>query len=267
MEIILPFKHEDEKNILNKIHPFSRFILPFILVIPLLIINDIYLIITTILLVILFNLGFRLQILTIFSRLKVLLPFVLIITIFLPLYYGNSILFQLNIGISLNIYEEGLIFAINLFFRIIGATFIFLTFLSSLTYSEFIEALTKLRAIPSFFTGSIIIMLHYIPILAKSNRKVLDAQNLRGKNNTSYGRRLKTHAFIMGKNLVSNMERSEKLYESLKMRGFSGKITFASKKLKMLDILIVFSFLIISFFLSYLIKLELIYTGVFKLLF
>ena len=267
MEIILPFKHEDEKNILNNIHPLTRFILPFILVIPFLIINDIYLIITVILLVLLFNLGFRLQILTIFSRLRALLPFVLLITIFIPLYMGNTILFQLNMGISLNIYVEGLIFAITLFFRIIGAAFVFLTFLSSLTYSEFIEALTKLRAIPSFFTGSIIIMLHYIPILAKSNRKVLEAQNLRGKNVTSYWRRLKTHAFIMGKNLVSNMERSEKLYESLKMRGFSGKITFAPKKLKVLDVSVVFSFLVISFLLSYLINLEQIYTEVIGLFF
>ena len=267
MEIILPFKHEDEKNILNKIHPLTRFILPFILVIPFLIINDIYLIITIILLVLLFNLGFRLQILTIFSRLRALLPFVLLITIFVPLYMGNTIIFQLNIGILLNIYEEGLLFAITLFFRIIGATFVFLTFLSSLTYSEFIEALTKLRAIPSFFIGSIIIMLHYIPILAKSNRRVLEAQNLRGKNITTYRRRLKTHAFIMGKNLVSNMERSEKLYESLKMRGFSGKITFAPKKLKALDISIVLSFFIVSFILSYLINLEQIYTEVFRLFF
>ncbi len=267
MEIILPFKHEDEKNILNNIHPLTRFVLPFILVIPFLIINDIYLILTTILVILIFNLVFRLQILTIFSRLRALLPFVLLITVFVPLYIGDTILFQLNIGILLNIYEEGLIFAITLFFRIFGAAFVFLTFLSSLTYSEFIEALTKLRVIPSFFTGSIIIMLHYIPILAKSNRKVLDAQNLRGKNMTSYWRRLKTHAFIMGKNLVSNMERSEKLYESLKMRGFSGKITFAPKKLKVVDISIVLSFFIISFFLSYLINLELLYTEVFKLFF
>ena len=267
MEIILPFKHEDEKNILNNIHPLTRFVLPFILVIPFLIINDIYLILTTILVVLIFNLVFRLQLLTIFSRLRALLPFVLLITVFVPLYIGNTILFQLNIGFLLNIYEEGLIFAITLFFRIFGAAFVFLTFLSSLTYSEFIEALTKLRVIPSFFTGSIIIMLHYIPILARSNRKVLEAQNLRGKNFTSYWRRLKTHAFIMGKNLVSNMERSEKLYESLKMRGFSGKITFAPKKLKVVDVSIVLSFFIISFFLSYLINLEQIYTEVFKLFF
>jgi energy-coupling factor transporter transmembrane protein EcfT len=166
-----------------------------------------------------------------------------------------------------NIYKEGLLFALTLFFRIIGAIFVFLTFLSSLTYSEFIEALTKIRAIPSFFTGSIIIMLHYIPLLAKSNRKILEAQNLRGKNNTSYWRRLKTHGFIMGKNLVHNMERSEKLYESLKMRGFSGKITFAPKKLKILDISLVLSFIVLAIFLSYLINLEQIYTEVFKLFF
>jgi energy-coupling factor transporter transmembrane protein EcfT len=153
----------------------------------------------------------------------------------------------LNLGIPLNIYVEGLVYALTLFFRIIGAAFVFLTFFTSLTYSEFIEALTKLRVIPSFFVGSIVIMLHYIPILAKSNKKVLEAQDLRGKNFTSYWQRLKTHGFIMGKNVVNNMERSERLYESLKMRGFSGKITFSSKKINFIN-------------------LEQIYMGVFQLL-
>jgi len=266
LDIELPFKHEDEKNILNKIHPLIRFILPFILVIPFLIINDVYLVITIIIFGIFFNLAFHLHLIKILSKLKALTPFILLITIFIPFYVGKTVFYQLNIGFSLNIYEEGLVYALNLFFRIVGAAFIFLTFLTSLTYSEFIEALTKLRVIPSFFIGSIVIMLHYIPILAKSNRKVLDAQNLRGKNFTSYWQRLKTHAFIMGKNVVHNMERSEKLYESLKMRGFSGKITFSSKKIKLTDTLIVIIFLLIVLSFIYFINLEQIYMGVIKLL-
>ncbi len=266
MDIELPFKHEDEKNFLNKIHPLIRFILPFILVVPFLIINDVYLVITIIIFVIFFNLVFRLHLLKIFSKLKALFPFILLITIFVPFYVGNTVFFQLNLGIPLNIYVEGLAYALTLFFRIIGAAFVFLTFFTSLTYSEFIEALTKLRAIPSFFVGSIVIMLHYIPILAKSNKKVLEAQDLRGKNFTSYWQRLKTHGFIMGKNVVNNMERSERLYESLKMRGFSGKITFSSKKIKLADILIVIMFIFIVISFVYFINLEQIYVGVLQLL-
>jgi len=265
LDIELPFKHEDEKNFLNKIHPLIRFILPFILVIPFLIITDVYLVITIIIFVIFFNLIFRLHLLKIISKLKALIPFILLITIFVPFYVGNTVFIQLNLGIPLNIYVEGLAYALTLFFRIIGAAFVFLTFLTSLTYSEFIEALTKMRAIPSFFIGSIVIMLHYLPILAKSNRKILEAQDLRGKNFTSYWQRLKTHAFIMGKNVVHNMERSEILYESLKMRGFSGKITFSSKKIKFADILIVLIFLSIMISFIYFINLEQIYMGVLKL--
>lgn len=265
MDVELPFKHEDEKGFLNRIHPLIRFILPFILVIPFLIIFDVYLVFTVILVSIFFNFVFRLHLIKILSKLKALIPFVILITIFIPFYVGNTVLFQLNIGISLNIYKEGLIFALNLFFRIFGAAFVFLTFLTSLTYSEFIETLTKLRIIPSFFIGSIVIMLHYIPILARSNKKVLEAQDLRGKNITSYWQRLKTHGFIMGKNVVHNMERSEKLYESLKMRGFSGKITFSSKKIKLVDILIVIMFLCITLSLIYFIHIKQIHIEVLKL--
>ena len=109
------------------------------------------------------------------------------------------------------------------------------------------------------------IMLHYIPIIATSNKKVLDAQELRGKKISNYMERIKAHAYIMGKSLVMNMERSEKLYESLKMRGFSGKLTFASRKIKVKDIIILILFLIVSMYLIYFVNLETFYMEVVSL--
>jgi energy-coupling factor transporter transmembrane protein EcfT len=187
-----------------------------------------------------------------------------LITIFIPLYVGNTIAFQIHIGITINIYKEGIYRAFLLFLRVIGSVFIFLSFFSSLTYSEFIDALTTLR-LPSIFVGSLIIMLHYIPILARSHKKILDAQELRGKKVTNYRNKLKAHAFIMGKSIVSNMERSEKLFESLKMRGFTGKINFARKKVKILDLLILTFFTSGMICFSLLIDLESIYIGVLEL--
>lgn len=258
----LPFRHENEINYFNKIHPIVRFILPFILVIPCLLIADLYLIITIILLVTILNLAFRLKIIEILSRLKLLIPFVIILTIFIPFYYGNNILYQFHFFIPLVIYVEGLELSLIFFLRIILAAFTFLSFFSSLTYSEYIESLIKVRFIPSFLVGSIIIMLHYIPILASSNKKVLEAQELRGKNTTKYWAKLKTHAYIMGKNIVNNMERSEKLFESLKMRGFTGKISFSSRKLKLLDYIVLVLFLLTMIFLVFIIDLESIILGV-----
>ena len=258
MESILPFRHEDEKTFLNRIHPTVRLILPFLFVIPFLFIEDLYLIYSFIILTFIFTVMARLNILRILSRVKSVLPFILLITIFLPLYIGETIAYQFHIGISIIIYEEGLNRAFFLFMRIFGATFIFMSFFSSLTYSEFIEALTSLR-LPPFFVGSFIIMLHYIPIIASSNKKILEAQELRGKKITNYWERVKVHGFIMGKSLVSNMERSEKLYESLKMRGFSGELTFAPRKIKIYDIAILMLFLLISTYLIYFINLELMY--------
>jgi energy-coupling factor transporter transmembrane protein EcfT len=139
-----------------------------------------------------------------------------------------------------------------------------MSFFSSLTYSEFIEALTSLK-LPPFFVGSFIIMLHYVPIIATSNNKILDAQELRGKKITNYWQRLKVHAFIMGKSLVSNMERSERLYESLKMRGFNGRLTFAPRPIRIYDIIVFLLFLIISIYLTFFINLESLYTEVFAL--
>lgn len=248
MKTTLPFRQENEVNFLNKSHPLTRLVLPFILVLPFLILSDIYLTITVLMSILIFSVFFRLNTIKTISRLKIVLPLFLLIVIFIPFYVGNTIIFQIDTFIRIQLYQEGLYLASLIFLRVIGSFFIFISFLSSLTYSEFIEALTKLR-IPPVFVGSLVIMLHYIPIFATSNKKILEAQEVRGKKISSYWQKLKTHAYIMGKSIVVNMERSEKLYESLKMRGFSGKITFARKKFKVLDIglLVIFLFLMSSF--------------------
>ncbi|MFX0033165.1 MAG: energy-coupling factor transporter transmembrane component T family protein [Candidatus Hodarchaeota archaeon] len=265
MKTNLPFKTENETNIFNKLHPIIRFLIPFILVLPFLLFNDLYLVTIITFIVICINVFFQLNIVKIISRLKILIPFLLLICTFIPFYFGHTIVFQSNIGITLTVYYEGLKMALLLFLRIIGATFTFLTFFSSLTYSEFIEALTTIRIVPSFIIGAIVIMLHYIPILAISNKKVLDAQELRGKNTATYWRRVKAHAFIMGKNIVNNMERSEKLYESLKMRGFTGKLTFAPRKLKIYDYIVLFLTISTIIFLVYFVNLEQIFMEVINL--
>ncbi len=264
MESILPFRREDEVSFYNQIHPIIRFLLPFTLVIPFLILNDVYLIFSIIIITFIVGFFLKFKFQKVFSRVVKILPFVFLMTIFLPFYVGPTVLVKYNGLISLTIYAEGTRLALLLLMRIFGSIFVFLSFFSSLTYSEFIETLTKLR-IPSLFTGSLVIMLHYIPILASSNKKILLAQELRGKKITTYREKIKTHAFIMGKSIVMNMERSEKLYEALKMRGFSGKLTFASRKLKFVDIIIL-SFFILLVTTFIIIDLEQIYMGVIKLL-
>lgn len=215
--------------------------------------------ITVLFIVLIQNFLFSLSLKRIFSKIKHVLPLILILVIFLPLYIGNTIAFRLELGFPIFFYWEGINLAILLFFRIFISIFVFMSFFSTLTYSEFIEALTRMP-IPSFLVGSFIILLHYIPILAKSNRKILDAQMLRGKKVTSYWLKLKAHAFIMAKSLVLNMDRSERLYESLKMRGFSGEITFAPRKVKWMDIMILLVFILVMLFLIFFIDLKTLYT-------
>ncbi|MEJ2248280.1 MAG: energy-coupling factor transporter transmembrane component T [Candidatus Lokiarchaeota archaeon] len=261
---ILPFRFEGEGLNLSKIHPAIRFIIPFIFVIPILLTNDIFLTITIIFLIFCIDLIFRFNILRIFSRIKNIIPFVVIITVFLPFYVGSTILIRFHFIFEIKIYLEGILSATLLFLKILGATFIFLSFFSSLTYSEFIEALTTLR-LPSLFVGSLIITLHYIPILARANKKILEAQEMRGKKTTTYWSKLKTHGYIMGKSIVSNMERSEAVYESMKMRGFSGKVTFKPKKVSILDISLLSLALIIVLIFTIFINLQFIYLKVFSL--
>jgi len=136
----LPFRLENEKIYLKKIHPLTRLVLPFIFVIPFIIIDDFYLIISILIVVFIFDLIFRLNIIEILSRLKIVIPFILLLTIFIPLYVGDIVLYQFNIGIKIIIFKEGIILASLIFLRVLGALFVFMSFFSTLTYSEFIEA-------------------------------------------------------------------------------------------------------------------------------
>ena len=265
MKTVLPFMHEDQRIFFSKINPLARFFLPFILIIPTLFQSNLYLIISILISVLILGLIFRLRLLECLSRIKLIIGFLVFILFFIPFYVGESIIISFTIGIQFNIYLEGIELVILIFFRVFTAALTFLVFFSSLTYSEFIEALATIRIIPSILIGSIIIMLHYIPILASSNKKILEAQELRGKNISKYSSKLKTHAYIMGKNIISNMERSERLYESLKMRGFTGKITFKTRKFKFIDYIILITVIIFMIILTYFINLELIYLKVFSL--
>ena len=72
-------------------------------------------------------------------------------------------------------------------------------------------------------------------------------------------------SFTRLKSIIMNIERSEHLYESLKMRGFSGKITFVKKKLRFWDFLLLSAFFLLMIFLIYFINLKQFYEEVFNL--
>ena len=126
MESTLPFRHEEETCYLSKVHPIINFIIPFIIVIPFLIINDIYLILTIILITLIIDLTCRMKILRIFSRIKLILPFMIIMTIFIPFYIGSTIIFRIGV---IPIYMEGLYYSLLLFLRIMASIFVFLSLL------------------------------------------------------------------------------------------------------------------------------------------
>jgi len=84
MKASLPFKHEEEKVLFNSVHPLVRLIIPFIWVIPFLILNDVFLILTIILINLIISFFFRLALAKSFLKLKVILPFK----------FSNSVIFS-----------------------------------------------------------------------------------------------------------------------------------------------------------------------------
>ena len=146
MDTILPFRHEDEKTLLNNLHPLVRMILPFIFIIPFLFINNVYLIFSYIIITFIFSLATRLNILRILSRLKSIVPFMILITIFLPFYIGQTVAYRIEIGITITLYREGLYRAFLTFMRIFGATYIFMSFFILINNSQ-----SRLQLFPTHY--------------------------------------------------------------------------------------------------------------------
>lgn len=162
--------------------------------------------------------------------------------ILIPFYRNNEfnpfiwtkILYQWDLGfIRIYIYSDRLEYAMLFLLRIIGMFLIFMIYLSSLSFTEFVT----IRLLPKSIASSLIIMIRYIPDFLAKNKKLAEAQKICGQELIkSKFTRIKLAGYIIGSTLVKTFEKSEKLYESMIMRGFSGKITIKRKPIKYYDI-------------------------------
>ncbi len=154
---------------------------------------------------------------------------------FVPFLYGETILTTLNLPTGpVNIYQEGIDFGILIGLRMMSLILLFLIALSQMTLTGFMGALRTLR-VPNSILGSLLIMLRYVPLFIEERKRMHDAQSLRGFERGTRGNRILSLGFMVGSSIDRAFDRSISVYESMKLRGFGGKVVLRGGGFKKLD--------------------------------
>jgi energy-coupling factor transporter transmembrane protein EcfT len=169
---------------------------------------------------------------------------------FVPFLYGNTVVTTLNLPTGpVYIYQEGIEFGVLIGLRMMSLILLFLIALSQMTLTGFMGALRTLR-VPSSILGSLLIMLRYVPLFIEERKRMQDAQSLRGLERGTRGNRIRSLGFMVGSNIDRAFDRSISVYESMKLRGFGGKMVLRGGGFKKLDaiLLVVLILLYVALF-------------------
>lgn len=169
----------------------------------------------------------RLPVGKILKRISLIIPFVLVIGLFLPLIRPGTPLYSFNVGLfTFNVTYQGLQASILFFLRIFCAALLIILVTFTTPFHVLLRSLSDLR-IPQIFTHLIQFALRYFFVLSD---EVLRMQRARRSRNFRPGksfwsrRTLSTIAGLMGVLFIRSYERGERVYYSMMSRGFRGKI-------------------------------------------
>ncbi len=239
----IPFRTINEKNYLSGFNSEIRFIASLIISVSLAFVTKFYIFFIVLGVHLIMGLIVRVNFKRIIKRLLLILPIMIFFTAFIPFYRAQGfdpfvwtkILWSWEWGpFKIYLYSDRLEYAALIFMRMLSIFLIFMFYLSSLSFTEFVT----IRLLPKSIASALIIMLRYIPDFLTKNKKLIESQKLRGQELIKSRKgRVKLAGYVIGTTLVKTMEKSEILYESMMMRGFSGKITISRKPIKYYDIL------------------------------
>ncbi|MFX1580286.1 MAG: energy-coupling factor transporter transmembrane component T family protein [Promethearchaeota archaeon] len=156
----------------------------------------------------------------------------------MPFVYGNTILLSIALPWgTLHAYQEGLTFGILVGLRMMTMVILFITVLSHLSLTEFMDALRTLR-VPTAILGSLLIMLRYIPLFMTERKRMQEAQHLRGYSRGKRVERIKSLGFLVGTTINRSFSRSATVYEAMSLRGFGKGTMISGSGFKRSDVLL-----------------------------
>lgn len=207
--------------LVNKIHPLIKFILT-ITYISLVVSIDKYSIgqvigmsIYPIILLITCDISLK----DTFKRLKIVLPFILLMGIFNP-FFDNKVIFTIN---SIKI-SAGVISMITLIVKGILTILASYLLIATTTIDKICYSMDKIH-LPKIFITEVLFIYRYITVLIKEGSRITEAYSLRAPNQK--GINYKVWGSLLGQLLLRSIDKAESIYESMSLRGYSGKFYYS----------------------------------------
>jgi len=157
------------------------------------------------------------------KRVLVLSPFVIFSVVLFPLLYGGEPLWNVQFGPwRLTVTREGLELAGNLAAKFaLGVLTLSLMF-SVTRFHHFLYALRRFRA-PQLLVMQLGFLYRYLYVVVDEAERLLRARDARSGG--AHGRHLwRATAALLGVLLVRSFQRSERIYQAMLARGFSGEV-------------------------------------------
>ncbi len=172
----------------------------------------------------------------ILKRSLVIVPFVILVTLFLPFLKEGEVAGSWSIGLlSLTITYDGLWIFWNVLIKSYLAILSVILLTSTTKFRDLLKGLEKL-CIPKILIMLLSFMYRYIFVLIDEVQRMEQARRARyfGKN---YVRQIKTFSSMIALLFIRTYERAETIYQSMRARGFDGEIlTLSSSHVRRADV-------------------------------
>ena len=202
---------------IHRWNPRTKFIMLFVLIIAFSLIQDLR--ITPVMLLItaaLFMMS-RLPLSFLLTRLRYPGIFLLAMVVILPLFTGQTVIFQIG---PISIQSEGLEYMLLVVSRFVAILTISLIIFGTSTFLTTIRTLRTL-GIPSILTDMLLLTVRYLFEIADALTRMQRAMRMRGFEFSKLNRRSASQmAGLVGSLLIRSYEKSERVYKAMRLRGY-----------------------------------------------
>jgi cobalt/nickel transport system permease protein len=169
---------------------------------------------------ILFTIGvfLKLSFLSLFKRTLVIIPFVVLVAIFLPFFGGGETIEVFQIHLS----TEGLKKFADILMKAFLSVFCAALLVESTEFQDLLKGFEKLK-MPTIMVIIISFTYRYFLVILEEAQRMKRARDLRSINH-GFIWQVKTFGNILGQLFLRSYERSERVYQAMVLRGFSGEI-------------------------------------------
>ncbi len=206
-------------NLIRRLDPRSRIIAAVFFAVAVVTLTDFLPLITALCLALVTLVAARLPFASTFRRVAAMDGFILLMLIMLPFTTPGTTLFMLG---PLAATQEGLMKAISIALKANAIVMVLLALVGTIDATLLGHALHRLK-VPENLVHLLLFTVRYIEVLQQEYRRLRTAMRARGFLPGNNLHTYRSIGYLLGMMLVRSLERSERILEAMKCRGFHGR--------------------------------------------